>query len=136
MNMARAQQSGFGITVRFDQLSTETLRNAIDRVINDTSYSRQAHAMSVRFRDQHETPLERAVYWVEHVTRQKGAKYLRSAAQDLSFIEYHNLDVLAMIFGGMGFILFAIFYLLVSLLKLVRCKLSEGQEMPKKLKRN
>ncbi|KAL7730661.1 hypothetical protein ACLKA6_003438 [Drosophila palustris] len=126
MNMARAQQSGFGITVRFDQLSSETLRNAVQRVFNDPSYTRQARAMSERFRDQHETPLERAIYWVEHVTRQKGAQYLRSSAQDLSFVEYHNLDVLAMIVGGLGFISFAIVYLLMALLKFVRLVLPTG----------
>ncbi|EDV93635.1 GH18168 [Drosophila grimshawi] len=105
MNMARAQQSGYGLTLRFTELTAETFKNSINKLLSDPSYTQKVHDMSVRFRDQHETPLERAVYWVEHVTRQKGARYLRSASQDLNFIQYYNLDVLIMIIGGLGFII-------------------------------
>jgi UDP-glucoronosyl and UDP-glucosyl transferase len=31
---------------------------------------------------------------VEYVARHKGAKHMHSAGQDLSFLEYHNLDIL------------------------------------------
>ncbi|KAH8312600.1 hypothetical protein KR044_011632, partial [Drosophila immigrans] len=131
MNMARAEKAGYGVALRFDQLTAETLRKAIDKVISDPSFTVQVRAMSERFRDQHETPLERAVYWVEHVSRQKGAIYLRSSAQDLSFIEYNNLDVLAMILGGLILTLTAVIWALVVLVKLVSSKQS-----PEKVKRN
>lgn len=40
------------------------------------------------------TPIDTAVYWCEYVIRHRGAPQLRSAAMNLNFIEYHNLDVL------------------------------------------
>lgn len=123
MNMARAEQLGYGIVVRYDQLTGNALYNAIDKVLNVPSYTLQVHAMSWRFRDQQQTPLERAVFWVEHVSRHKGAEYLRSGSQDLNLIEYHNIDVLVTLFGGLAFVLFAFAYLIVSLIKFIKNKL-------------
>ncbi|EDV93638.1 UDP-glycosyltransferase UGT5 isoform X1 [Drosophila grimshawi] len=133
MNMARAQQSGYGLTLRFTELTAETFKNSINKLLSDPSYTQKVHDMSVRFRDQHETPLERAVYWVEHVTRQKGARYLRSASQDLNFIQYYNLDVLIMIIGGLGFVIFTFIYLLMALIKVIAKKIGGKR---KKAKRN
>ncbi|XP_041630373.1 UDP-glucosyltransferase 2 [Drosophila kikkawai] len=117
MNMARAEQSGYGITVRYGQLTAPLFRSAIDRITGDPSYLQRVKVMSSQFRDQKETPLERAIYWVEHVARQKGAKYLRSASQDLSFVEYHNLDVLAAFFTVLSLVL-VLFVLLVRFVAL------------------
>ncbi|EDW15705.2 uncharacterized protein Dmoj_GI10119 [Drosophila mojavensis] len=120
VNMARAEQLGYGVTVAFDKLTAETFHNAINQILSDPRYAQQMREMSARFKDQHETPLERAVYWVEHVTRQKGAKYLRSASQDLNFIQYHNLDVFAMIVGGLISITFAVIYILAIVVRFIR----------------
>lgn len=114
MNMARAEQMGYGITVKYGQLTAPLFRSAIDRITSDPSYLQRVKAMSSQFRDQKETPLERAVYWAEHVVRQKGAKYLRSASQDLSLVEYHNLDVLAAFFAALS-LAFVLIGLLVRL---------------------
>ncbi|TRY92687.1 hypothetical protein DNTS_025234 [Danionella cerebrum] len=40
-------------------------------------------------------PLDQAVYWIEFVMRNKGAKHLRVQAHELSWYQYHCLDVLA-----------------------------------------
>ncbi|EDW38374.1 GL12557 [Drosophila persimilis] len=105
MNMANAEIAGFGITVKYHQLEAPLLRSAVERITSDASYAEKAREMSNRFRDQLAAPLDRAVYWVEHVTRQKGARYLRSACQDLSLVEYHNIDVLATFFGGLSLVI-------------------------------
>ena len=44
--------------------------------------------------DQPVKPLDRAVFWIEFVMRHKGAKHLRVAAHDLSWVQYPSLDVL------------------------------------------
>ncbi|BFF90232.1 UDP-glucuronosyltransferase 2A3 [Drosophila madeirensis] len=105
MNMANAESAGFGLTLAYHQLTANRFRAAIERITSDSSYTEQARAMSSRFRDQLVAPLERAVFWVEHVTRHKGARYLRSACQDLSLVEYHNLDVLGTLLAGLGVVM-------------------------------
>ncbi|XP_034662986.1 UDP-glucuronosyltransferase 2A1-like [Drosophila subobscura] len=108
LNMARAEQNGYGVTVNYEELTAPKLLAAIERLINDPEASKKVQDMSDRYRDQPETPLERAVFWVEHVTRHKGAKYLRSASQDLSFIQYHNLDAILLLYGGIIFVLYCL----------------------------
>lgn len=53
--------------------------------------------MSERYRDQLRPPLDTAIHWVEHVIRTKGAHHLHSAAVDMPFYAYHNLDILAFV---------------------------------------
>ncbi|KAH8248192.1 hypothetical protein KR038_004373 [Drosophila bunnanda] len=132
MNMARAEQSGYGITVKYAQLTAPRFRSAIDRITSDPSYMERVKAMSSQFRDQKETPLERAVYWVEHVARQKGAKYLRSGSQDLTFVQYHNLDVLAAFFATLSLVL----GLFVLIVRFVAIKVRGGEAKSLKQKIN
>lgn len=50
--------------------------------------------ISQRYRDQPKRPLDTAIYWVEYVARH-GAYHMHNPGQDLSFMEYHHLDILA-----------------------------------------
>ena len=69
-------------------------------------------------KDQPETPLERAVFWTEYVIRHKGAPHLRSAARDLTWYQYHLIDVWAFIIFIIVAALAVIFLLTRSLLRL------------------
>jgi len=61
-------------------------------------YSERVKALSVQFKDQPQTPLERAVFWSEYVIRHKGAVHLRSSARELNFFQYFCIDVAAFLF--------------------------------------
>ena len=39
-------------------------------------------------------PLDLAVFWIEFVMRHKGAKHLRPAVHNLTWLQYHSLDVI------------------------------------------
>lgn len=93
MNMAIAQNKGFGLTIDLPTLSGTTLRSAIKEILGNPSYSLQAKTTSARYRDQIKSPIDTAVYWVEYVARHGGAPHLHSAAVHLPFYQYHNLDV-------------------------------------------
>lgn len=57
------------------------------------SYAASAKITSDRFRHRVAPPLETAIHWVKHVAKNKGAPHLRSAAVDMPFYTYYNLDV-------------------------------------------
>lgn len=59
--------------------------------------------------------METAIYWVQHVAKNKGAPYLRSAAVDLPFYKYYNWDV----YGFIGII----WYLMVVAMKTIVVRL-------------
>lgn len=72
--------------------------------------------MNALMLDQPEHPLDRAVYWIEHVIRHKGAPHLRTAARKLSSLQRAHIDVhLALLllcllfFCGVVMILFWLF---------------------------
>lgn len=53
------------------------------------------------FRDQPETPLDRAIFWVEYVLRHDGAPHMRSASVDLAWYQRLMLDVTAALVLGL-----------------------------------
>ncbi|KAH8382856.1 hypothetical protein KR009_005610 [Drosophila setifemur] len=133
LNMARAEQNGYGVTVNYDDLTAPRLLAAIQKLIQDPEATKKVRDMSDRYRDQQTTPLERAVFWVEHVSRHKGARYLRSASQDLNFIQYHSLDAMLILYGGIIFVLYLIGKLIQFLIRLVQeYFLSKQTQKPKK----
>ena len=58
--------------------------------------------------DQPVKPLDRAVFWIEFVMRHKGAKHLRVAAHDLSWFQYHSLDVIAFLLACVASAIFLV----------------------------
>lgn len=71
--------------------------------------------MSKSFRDRPQTPLETAIYWVEYVIRHRGAPELRSAGADLSWYQYHLVDVGIILVGGIILIITLVYYILRTL---------------------
>lgn len=97
MNMARAERAGYGLTVSYSNLTEESLSWAVNEILNYSKYAENAKVISKRYRDQPKRPLDTAIYWVEYVARHKGATHMHCAGQDLSPLEYHNLDIFLLI---------------------------------------
>ena len=51
-------------------------------------------------------PLDEAVFWIEFVMRNKGAKHLRVASHDLTWYQYHSLDVAAFLLSIVALVIF------------------------------
>ncbi|KAH8294625.1 hypothetical protein KR018_000625 [Drosophila ironensis] len=136
LNMARAEQNGYGVTVNYEDLTAPRLTAAIQRLLSDPEATQKVRDMSDRYRDQLETPLQRAVFWVEHVSRHKGAGYLRSASQDLNFIQYHSLDAMLILYGGIIFVLYCLFMFLRLLFRLAQELFIKTEKPKKKAKQN
>ncbi|XP_053676206.1 UDP-glycosyltransferase UGT5-like [Anopheles nili] len=96
LNLARAEQAGYGVKLDYDTLSEETISAAIRKVLGDASYKDRAQTISQRYRDQPLSPAKTAVFWVEYVLRHGGAPQLQSPSVKLSFVEYNLLDVYAL----------------------------------------
>ncbi|CAL8107618.1 unnamed protein product [Orchesella dallaii] len=94
LNMKQAENLGQGLTLEITDFTEESLEDKITTIIFDQRYAQKAKQLSQIFRDQPETPTERAVFWTEYVIRHKGATHLRSGARDLTAIQYHSLDVI------------------------------------------
>ncbi|KAB1282286.1 UDP-glucuronosyltransferase 2B10 [Camelus dromedarius] len=90
------------------------------------SYKQNAMRLSTIQHDQPVKPLDRAVFWIEFVMRHKGAKHLRPAAHNLTWYQYHSLDVTGFLLACVATAIFVI----------TKCCLFCCQKFPKAGKKN
>ncbi|XP_057627873.1 UDP-glucuronosyltransferase 2A2 isoform X2 [Chionomys nivalis] len=107
-NIAHMKAKGSAVEVNMNTMSSADFLNAVRTVINDPSYKENAMRLSRIHHDQPVKPLDRAVFWIEFVMRHKGAKHLRVAAHDLSWFQYHSLDVIAFLLACVASAIFLV----------------------------
>uniref|UniRef100_A0A8D1PXW7 UDP-glucuronosyltransferase n=1 Tax=Sus scrofa TaxID=9823 RepID=A0A8D1PXW7_PIG len=93
-NAKRMETRGAGVTLNVLEMTSKDLENALNTVIKDKSYKENIMRLSSLHKDRPIEPLDLAVFWVEFVMRHKGAPHLRPAAHDLTWYQYHSLDVI------------------------------------------
>ncbi|KAK7865278.1 hypothetical protein R5R35_012575 [Gryllus longicercus] len=125
INIRKLVNNGAAIQLDFKDLTKESLLKTLYLLLNDPSYRENMKKLSAKFRDNPETPLERAVFWTEYVLRHKNVPHLQSAAKDLNFAQYFLLDVLAF--------LLAIPVLFIILLFCVCCRRKSTHARKQKL---
>ncbi|XP_023578054.1 UDP-glucuronosyltransferase 1-9 isoform X6 [Octodon degus] len=93
-NAKRMETRGAGVTLNVLEMTSDDLEGALKKVIYDKSYKENILRLSSLHKDRPIEPLDLAVFWVEFVMRHKGAPHLRPAAHDLTWYQYHSLDVI------------------------------------------
>ncbi|XP_014370185.2 UDP-glucosyltransferase 2-like [Papilio machaon] len=93
-NVEKYVQHKIGVRIDINSLTEEMFENAIHNVINDKSYRENIVRLRSIMQDQPQSPLERAVWWTEHVLRHGGARHLRSPAANISWTQYLELELL------------------------------------------
>nr|XP_055152220.1 UDP-glucuronosyltransferase 2B19 isoform X3 [Symphalangus syndactylus] len=119
-NIAHMKAKGAAVSLDFNTMSSTDLLNALKTVINDPLYKENAMKLSRIHHDQPVKPLDRAVFWIEFVMRHKGAKHLRVAAHDLTWFQYHSLDVIGFLLACVATVIFIITKCLFCVWKFVR----------------
>ncbi|XP_055443444.1 UDP-glucuronosyltransferase 2B17-like isoform X2 [Bubalus kerabau] len=107
-NIARMKSKGTAVRLDLETMSTRDLLNALKEVINNPSYKENVMRLSAIQHDQPMKPLDRAVFWIEFVMRHKGAKHLRPAIHDLTWFQYHSLDVIGFLLACVATTIFVI----------------------------
>ncbi|GAB6027700.1 hypothetical protein CHUAL_001939 [Chamberlinius hualienensis] len=92
--LVRLQVKGVAYGVDKFDVNEESLFNALQAVLNNDSYKENAVKMSAILRDQPQSAMESALYWIEYVIRHRGANHLKSADTRLTLFEYLLVDVI------------------------------------------
>lgn len=129
-NAAKAEVDGYAFKLDLLGLTSKNLLNAINRVIRDPKYKESVKHRQMLLKDQKDTPLDTAVYWVEYVLRHHGAGHFFSPGRNLNFMQYYSVDSYAIIL--ISLILFI--SLQIWLLKSVLRYFIEYITMPRKVK--
>ncbi|XP_052054370.1 UDP-glucuronosyltransferase 2B17-like isoform X2 [Apodemus sylvaticus] len=124
-NIAHMVAKGAAVTLNIRTMSSSDLLSALQEVIDNPFYKKNAMWLSTIHHDQPMKPLDRAVFWIEFVMRHKGAKHLRPLAHNLTWYQYHSLDVI-------GFLLACV---VATIVLSVKCCLFACQFFVKKEKK-
>ncbi|XP_046416327.1 UDP-glycosyltransferase UGT5-like [Neodiprion fabricii] len=109
-NAKAAEARGAAIILQYEDITVDTLTGALNEILNNPSYRRNARAVSEAYRDRPASALETAVWWAEYVARGKGRPFLRSASANLSWYQYHLLDVIGFLsLAGLAVLFVAVF---------------------------
>lgn len=103
---------GFAEEIDFRIMTTELIKEKLQKVLEDPKYTENAKKLSVRFRDQKEKPLDRAIWWIEFLLRNPNADHMKSPVLRLGFFSGNSFDIIVFItLGTLSFLLFAIILL-------------------------
>uniref|UniRef100_A0A336KCF6 UDP-glucuronosyltransferase n=1 Tax=Culicoides sonorensis TaxID=179676 RepID=A0A336KCF6_CULSO len=96
MNAAAIVNRGMGVLLRFPEMTTENIVNALKKAL-EPEMAQNAKAVSYSYKHRLNSPLDTAIWWSEHVAATGGLSLIRSHAVDLPWYAYHLLDVWAFV---------------------------------------
>lgn len=123
-NAIRLEVRGGARVLELSTLTANDFLEGLEDVIKNPSYRSSMQKLSKLHRDRPLFPLDSAVFWIEYVLRNKGARHLRSQANSLPWYSYHCLDVL---FVLLAIVLVAL-GVLVTLCRLLCCRPNKKQK--------
>ncbi|XP_022837215.1 UDP-glucuronosyltransferase 2B15-like [Spodoptera litura] len=130
-NTEKYEHHGIGIKVDFSTLTEDIFKKAINTVLSNKSYRQNMERLRSVMYDQPQSPLERAVWWTEHVLRHGGARHLRGPAANMSWADYLEREL---VFTLLGIVISIVLALSFLLYKLWRCM--NPSERQNKVKKN
>lgn len=96
-NLSRMGRRGVAKVLDFGTFDRDNFLDALKAVLYEPSYRQNMLELSRLHRDQPMKPLDRAMFWIEFVMRHKGADHLKTRSYKMSWIQYHSVDVIALL---------------------------------------
>ncbi|KAH9634406.1 hypothetical protein HF086_000232 [Spodoptera exigua] len=131
-NVEKYVHHGIGLQLDLLTMTEDDFKNAILTILNNDSFRRNMEKLRSVIYDQPQPPLERAIWWTEHVLRHGGARHLRGPAANMSWTEYLELELVFTVLAVVLAITLVLFYLMYSIWKYLTNIINPS----KKLKKN
>lgn len=94
-NIRKAIKLSVAEAIDFANVTTAEIKSKLIQLLQDPKYATKSKRLSQICRDQKETPLERAVWWIEWVLRNPHPEFLASPTLQLGHIVSSAFDVIA-----------------------------------------
>ncbi|XP_058804713.1 UDP-glycosyltransferase UGT5-like isoform X1 [Phymastichus coffea] len=98
-NVAIFVEKNMGVKINFDNITTESLDEALNEVLKNPKYKKNAKIYSNLFKDRPMNATDTASFWIEYIIR-NGPNVLRSPALELEWWQLHLLDVYGFILAS------------------------------------
>ena len=136
-NLKNVANKNLGVNLGSVQnVTEETLTNAINAVVRDDKYGRSMRKVSEIFKDRPMTAVQSAIFWVEYVARH--GNILQSDSVHLNWLQRNLIDVYGFLLGCAAAALYAVYFVLRTLKNwLTSCKsCSKKSSKPSQSKKN
>ncbi|XP_038217925.1 UDP-glucosyltransferase 2-like [Zerene cesonia] len=97
-NVEKFVRHGVGLKIDLSELTETKFENSVRRVIEDKSFKKNMIRLRSLMREHPVSPVDLAVWWVEHILRY-GGHHLRSPAAGLTWKEYYEVPLVLTILG-------------------------------------
>ena len=94
VNIKEAVNKKIGVHVDWYQMTEEILAEAINKVLDDSSFQTSVTDLSDLIMDQPLHPLDRSIWWLEYLLRHPHNPGMRPVTHDLYWFQYFLIDVL------------------------------------------
>lgn len=91
--MKKAVKSGYAISMKFQDITRESLKHSLDELLYNPYYKTQVSKVSTIFKDRPLSAMDTAMYWVDYIIKHKGAVHNRSGGLDLKWYQFYLLDL-------------------------------------------
>merc|ERR1712173_483980 len=95
INAKESERIGFGISHPYADLNEKGLYKDLKEVLENPKYLANARKHGAMLNDQINKPLDRAIWWIEHIMRHPKLYEGKSPVHKLYWFQYLLLDVLA-----------------------------------------
>ncbi|XP_017774703.1 PREDICTED: UDP-glucuronosyltransferase 2C1-like [Nicrophorus vespilloides] len=124
-NVADGLDFGYTIELSFTNITESSMTEAINEITGNAKYASAAKFRSDIYRNQEINPMDKAVFWIEHVAKHRGAKHMKPMATELAWYQYMLIDVFAFLAAIVLLTLSIIYLIIKTLIRL--CKKSSNK---------
>lgn len=77
----------------FNDFNAERLANLMNKILNDPKYAENTKARAKLFMDQKESPLDRAIWWIEWAIRNPNVNVFEHPGNKMNHFQRLSLDI-------------------------------------------
>ncbi|CAH1173989.1 unnamed protein product [Phaedon cochleariae] len=92
-NMELVETREIGVTLDYETLTSESLVEAVNNVLTNPKYLKNARRISSLMRDQPQTSMERALFWIEFAMRNNGTNIYDPQSRHISGFISSSFDI-------------------------------------------
>ncbi|XP_022232574.2 UDP-glucosyltransferase 2 [Drosophila obscura] len=107
LNAGALAQRGFGVIVDFGDFDERHITSGLQTIL-EKGFADKVRRSAKAFRERPQSPLELAIWWIEHVIDTRGAPLLENRARHINWFVYNSIDVYLICLAVIGIPLWAI----------------------------
>lgn len=135
-NIHKSVDKGIAEFLYLSDLTKENLYEKLHSMLTNPKFEENIQITSKAFKDQKETPLERAIWWIEWAIRNPNVSHFKGNRQKLNFIQIESIDVYAFLTIIFSTIVCVQLWISFKILRCIYNRKTLTSKLPKPISKN